>query len=207
MRAVIMCRDYGDYLSIILPAWKAIMRNSDELIVATSYEDAETQEVATANAVPYLRTTAWTLDKAKLNLGAVLDAAFADMNEGDVCLALDADVLPDGQLPPDPYFEVDTIYGCRRYDTENQLCPPANIPYIESRGRGDAPEACAGYFQAFRWSPKRRFGSYPNAATYDYEFAFQFPHGKVLDTIAVTHLSTRHENWNGRVTPRLEVPV
>ncbi len=209
MRAVIACVNFDDYLAVTLPAWQEVLGPDVHLVVVTAPDDLATKAVARANAVPVIETEAWYANGAAFNLAAGFNAAFAGVRQGEVCLALDADVLPVGVMPPASDIAAHTIYGVRRYEgpaDELVLAPPANVPYIEERGRADSPEACAGYFQLFRYSPARSFGSYPTAATYDYEFAFSFPHGATLEGLTVTHLGERHRNWEGRVSPRMEAP-
>ena len=207
MRAVIACVEFDDYLAVSLPAWQQVLDPEVHLVVVTAPHDIATKAVAAECAVPVIETMAWYTDGASFNLAAAFDAAFAGARPGERCLALDADVVPAGTLPCAEAIEPHTVYGVRRYETTPTglvLAPPANLPYIEQHGRADSPEACAGYFQLFRYDPARSFGSYPTAATYDYEFAFSFDHGVTLDGLTATHLGERHRNWAGRVSPRLE---
>jgi len=203
MRAVIACVNFDDYLAISLPAWKTVLGPHVELRVVTAPHDLATQNVAADNHVPAILTKAWYTG-GPFNLAAGFTAGFAGVGINEICLALDADVVPSGWMPEQWEIFPDIIYGAVRFNPDGAVAPPANIPYIEERGRGDSPEACAGYFQLFRYSSERSFGSYPTAATYDYEFAFQFPHGETLTTMKVMHLGERHKNWEGRVSPRID---
>ncbi len=206
MRAVIACVNFDDYLAVSLPAWQQVLGPDVDLWVVTAPEDDGTKAVAAGYGVQVLDTNVWYANGAAFNLAAGFNDAFVGVRHGERCLALDADVLPVGVMPSASAIAAHTIYGVRRYDGDAVLAPPANPRYIEERGRGDSPEACAGYFQLFRYDAARSFGSYPTAATYDYEFAFSFPHGVTLEGLTVTHLGERHRNWEGRVSPRLEVP-
>jgi len=204
MRAVIACVDFDDYLARSLPAWKEVLGPRVDLWVVTSPEDDATKKVAAENRVQVLDTNAWHKDDAAFNLAAAFDDAFIGAMENEICLALDADVVPSGWMPEQWQVMPHTIYGAVRFNPDGAVAPPANIPYIERRGRGDSPESCAGYFQLFRYASTRSFGSYPSAATYDYEFAFQFPKGETLTTMKVMHLGERHKNWEGRISPRID---
>ena len=100
------------------------------------------------------------------------------------------------------------MYCCRRFAGSPDL---TRGPEIVLKGRitksqhGKATAVGGGYFQLFRYLPGRRFGSYPGADGYDYDFAFLWPRGVVLETIHVLHFGETHRNWEGRVTPRWEV--
>ncbi len=204
MRAIIACVHFDDYLAISLPAWKQVLKPYCDLRVVTAPHDWATQKVAKDNHILTIQTKAWYIG-GPFNLAAGFTAGFAGADDNEICLALDADVVPSGWMPSQWKINPDTIYGVVRFDSDGTVLPPANIPYIEERGRGDSPEACAGYFQLFRKSICRSFGSYPTAATYDYEFAFQFPHGETLTSMKVMHLGERHKNWEGRVSPRIDI--
>ena len=211
MRAVIACVNFDDYLAISLPAWKTVLEPHYDLKVVTAPHDIATQKIAADNHIPVIETKAWYEQaqhdasiEVPFNLAAGFTAGLTGVDDNEICLTLDADIVPSGWMPDAWKIMPDTIYGVVRFDPDGTVAPPANIPYIEKRGRGDSPEACAGYFQLFRYSSERSFGSYPTAATYDYEFAFQFPHGETLTTMKVMHLGERHKNWEGRVSPRID---
>jgi len=198
VRLVIPCWNFGDHLATTLPKWITMLGNADPVLVVTHPDDAETAEVAKHHGVKALLTDAWTQDGAQVNKAAALDDAFSDMQPGELCFSVDADSLPDGRLPYHDEIAPHTVYGCRRYSPTGNFQRVANIPYITRHGRGDSPESCGGYFQAFRYDPSRSFGSYPTAAGYDYFFAFAFPHGATLDCLRVIHLAERRIHWKGR---------
>ena len=204
MRAVIACVDFDDYLARSLPAWKEVLGYRVDLRVVTAPHDLATQKVAAENDVPTIITKAW-YTSGPFNLAAAFDVAFLLAEDNEICLALDADVVPSGWMPEQHLVMPDTIYGAVRFDPDGSVASPANLPYIQRCGRGDSPEACAGYFQLFRYSTLRSFGSYPTAATYDYEFAFKFSFGETLTTMKVMHLGERHKNWEGRTSPRIDI--
>jgi glycosyltransferase involved in cell wall biosynthesis len=124
---------------------------------------------------------------------------------GDICLTLDADCYPLGTLPPITAIAAGRIYGCRRYDGRPGF---TRGPEIVMRGRIAqsqhrlCPSVGGGYFQLFRWDGVERFGSYPGADGYDYDFAMRFQEGALVNSIDVLHYGDTHQNWWGRVTPR-----
>lgn len=200
MRVVIPSLGYGDLLAHTLAPWVTLLGRKNIWVVTHSL-DAETRVVALRHRVGVLETKAWYADDAKLNKAAALDVGFGFLGKhppriSEPCLALDADVLPQGQLPE--HIEAEVLYGCRRYAPDGTFQQVANIPYIERHGRKDSPEACGGYFQLFLYQEGLSFGSYPTAAAYDYEFAFRFPEAETLTCISVTHIGERRRHWAGR---------
>ena len=201
MRVVIPSLGYGDLLAHTLAPWVQLLGRR-AIWVITHPSDDVTKVVAERHDVGCVETEAWYANGAKMNKAAALDVGFGfglgdkPPRVGEVCLALDADVLPHGRLPNN--VELKVLYGCKRYGLDGAFQRVANIPYIERHGRGDSPEACGGYFQLFRYSEGLSFGSFPTAAGYDYEFAFRFAQAQTLNCITVTHIGERHKNWAGR---------
>lgn len=198
MRLVIPCWNFGDYLADTLPLWVELAGGPGPILVVTHPDDRETPGVCNVNGVRVLRTRVWEKDEAQVNKAAALAAGFQGAAPGDLCFSVDADSLPEGRLPTEEEMYPDVIYGCRRYSLDGKFQQVANVPYIQRHGRGDSPESCGGYFQAFRYSPSRLFGSYPTAAGYDYFFAFAFPRGVTLDCLSVIHQAERRIHWAGR---------
>lgn len=147
-----------------------------------------------------------------MNKALAMDEAFGFVasdtpapRPGEPCLALDADCYPVGQLPDLDDLHAGVLYGCRRFEGYPDL---SRGPEIVLKGRitksqhASAIAVGGGYFQLFRYRPGRRFGSYPGADGYDYDFAFLWARGVVLQGIHVLHFGETHRNWEGRVTPR-----
>lgn len=156
------------------------------------------------------------------NLALALDEAFGfpSPTPVGVCAVVDADCYPVGQLPADETIAADTIYGAWRHDCHSFAefvafregdRPLGWFQRITATGRivqsqhRDVPNVGEGYCQIFRPSPGLRFGSYPGADEYDFDFALKFPKGEMLTTLAFLHLGQRAWNWDGRVTPRWAV--
>lgn len=235
MRVVIPSLRYADYLAVTLPAWLALVPRK-RLVVVTAPEDTETAAVAAAHEVTLVVTDAWTRDGAVLNKARALDEAFGFVDSpirppspDETCLALDADVVPFGVLPPFDAIAADTLYGCARYacptpqalrDHRAGRTVPAQLPLIAPRLRGEprpqlvphtdegvraCGRQCLGYFQLFRWRPGIRFGESRTAAKYDLDFRQHFGARVGLTSIYVLHLGDQsRENWRGRVMPRWE---
>lgn len=213
MKVIIPCVDYSDYLKVTLPAWREKLKA--DFVIVTCHEDEKTKHVATDNNCRVLMTEEFHKG-GKFNKAAALDLACNYLLDGEICLVLDADVYPAKSSMPDFDVRLDTIYGVKRYSlkslknfpdysTEDLIYePPANLQLIKYRGRGDSPWSCSGCFQMFRYTSNRRFGSFPTAALYDYEFAYKFPYGALIE-FYVIHLGVRRENWEGRVTPEFEL--
>lgn len=152
------------------------------------------------------------------NKALALDEAFGFVpsavqspQDGEVCVVIDADCQPVGTLPAETAIADGVLYGCRRYE---RLADGTKGPELTIRGRATLERThhamhwfvCQGYFQMFRWHEGMRFGSYPAADAYDDDFAHTFRQGSEVPNFYVLHqggMETTHQNWQGRVTPRL----
>lgn len=147
-----------------------------------------------------------------MNKALALDEAFGFVpgatpppSVGEVCLSIDADCYPVGRLPQDREIDPRRLYGCRRFEGNTDF---SRGPEIVLKGRvlhsqhRHVPAVAGGYFQLFRYRRGDRFGSYPGADGYDYDFAFRWQDGELLEDIHVLHFGETHLNWWGRVTPR-----
>ncbi len=207
MRVVIPAVDYADMLEATLPAWRALFRAAD-LIVVTAKHDRATFAVARAGGADLLVTDAWTRDGAQFNKARALDEAFLfeQREPGELCIAIDADVYPFGTFDPAAIAAADVLYSVDRFyiDTPATLARQAAKPALDMLDRMTAGRRGPGYFQAFRARPDLTFGSYPDAGYYDLEFHRHFPGGvAVLEGFAVGHLGRKSgKNWRGRTLPK-----
>lgn len=157
-------------------------------------------------------------DTPTFNLALALDEAFAETDDA-VRGVINADCYPIGVLPQDDQIAADVIYGAWRRDCASRADLDAYLrgqrsldayPLVRASGRitqsqhRDVPNVGEGYCQIFRADPRRRFGSYPAADEYDFDFALTFPLGVMLEGLSFLHLGERARNWDGRVTPRWE---
>ena len=222
MRALITSVRCGDFLADTLPAWKRLL--GDQLGVATSPEDAETQNVCAKHDVKAWVTDGWSRI-AEGHIGAIpptfnmplgLDEAFGFRPglrdapaDGELCLSLNADVYPFGDLPKEAAIPKGTMAGWWRYE-----CPaPTDLDqhcngrkglhkFKRMKNSGGRP---VGYAQLFRYFPGFRFGSYGSAAKYDIHVFAKFPRLEMRDDLYLFHLGGPEggrQNWISRCVPR-----
>lgn len=218
MRAVIVSVRYADFLDQSLPAWRKFLPKGS-LVVATTESDVLTHRIAEKHKTPVYCTTAWTEadptchvgTAAKFNKPLGLDRALGLTGEmpppdlGELCVSLDADVIPFGRWDEASY-EPGIVYGLYRYkcDTHQDL-----VAHRRGLRALDAyawmhNKTPAGYCQIFRYHPGVRFGSYPSAGDYDREFCHQFERSEMRSDCYVLHLGARGGYWNWR---RRQVPL
>lgn len=220
MRAVIVSVRYADFLAQSLPAWKKFLPPGT-LTVATIPHDTATATVAAHSRVPIFPTTAWTerdetchvsKERPQFNVPLALDSAFGFVGTrsrpapGELCVSLDADVVPFGTWPAEETFEPDVLYGLYRYKCHNHQQLVAHRRGLASLHayefmRNKRP---AGYALMFRYRPGLRFGSYPSAGDYDFDFGELFARREMrTDHVYVLHMGRRggHNNWRRRTVP------
>lgn len=208
---------YGDFLAVTLPGWRAMFPTA-KLVVVTSPEDLETQEVARRNGADVVETKAWYRGGRPFDKAAALDEAFGfterrtQPKEGERCLAIDADVYPFGKIPSPKKLQAETIYGCPRYVCNSQADLEAHIAGTTTRDDLDlmmprrrgvgtpAQESGAGAdlirragraalgFFQLFLYSGQRFGSFPSAGGYDIAFRNAFPHRGHFKNFYVLHL-------------------
>lgn len=234
MRIVVTSVHYADFLAVTLPRWRAFAPKAT-LIVATSPEDTASAALAQAHGALAHVTDAWTRpgpvenEKPKpisFNKGAGINEAFGfglngqPPDDGERCLALDADVVPFGALPRQNDLKRDTIYGAPRYlcrsmadlvAHEHSRKPLERFALMSPR-KGDqrapkrtalTPDAaamkCLGYFQLFRYRPGLRVPSFSTAGGYDLAFHRSFARRAALMELYLLHLGdSDRSNWAGR---------
>lgn len=137
IRICIPAVNYADFLSVLLPRWKAFLPSA-EIIVVTALDD-EGIRVAEENGVKVHATDIWTrqipVDNEKeqpviFNKAAALNEGFGFSGsfipppaEDSLCLSIDADVVPFGTFPEPIRIKSNYIYSCPRYycDTPEEL--------------------------------------------------------------------------------------
>ena len=215
MRAVIVSVRYADFLRNTLPAWRKWLPPGT-LTVVTAPTDAETIAVARRYRVPVHVTDAWTRTDApchastwvNFNKALALDEALGLIggkppSVGELCVTLDADVVPGGAWPGEDAFESGVLYGVRRYkcNTHQELIAHRSgkkslfVPERDMKNKYPS-----GYCEMFRYAPGIRFGSYPSAGYYDRDFWLHFPRQVMLDDVYVVHLGRKggFNNWRRR---------
>lgn len=221
MRVVLTSVGYGDLLAVTIDAWKRVVPKG--LVVATSFDDTESQDIAKAHYVPFVVTDAWTRDDpschkgrpSTFNMALGLDVAFGfaedsvePVTPGEVCAHVNPDCYPFGTWPKDSAIKQDTVYGFWRHECLSQKALTQHL--AGNRGLEHFPRLKnshgwpIGYCQIFRAQPGRRFGSYPTAGKFDTDFSRGFARQEMLPDVYLLHLGAINvrENWGGRVVPR-----
>ncbi len=219
MRAVIVSVRYSDFLAQSLPAWKKFLPKGT-LSVVTSETDAATHDVARRAGVPTHLTKAWTeIDpachvrgqKTTFNKPLALDHALGLVGKnapdhGELCVTLDADVVPFGKWPGDDRFEAGVLYGVWRYKADNHrelVAHRRGEISLHKKSRNMKNNKPCGYCEMFRYEPGIRFGSYPTAGYYDRDFGYKFPNQVMLSEFYVVHMGVKGGffNWQKRRLP------
>ena len=215
VRAVIVSVNYADFLKNTLSAWRKFLP-AGTLTVVTAKHDADTIAVAKRYRVPVYVTDAWTRTDAPFhattrvmfNKALALDEALGLIGGqppavGELCVTLDADVVPGGAWPSEDTFEPGVLYGVRRYKCNNHQELIAHrsgkkslfVPERDMRNKHPS-----GYCEMFRYAPGLRFGSYPSAGYYDRDFGERFDTWAMRTDFYVVHLGRKggFNNWRRR---------
>lgn len=220
MRVVIPSVHYADFLAVTLPAWRAWLNTVPAQIVVATRPDCRTDIALARDHGVTVVTEGWGTPGVRLDKASALDAGFRGVVPGEICLAVDADVVPFGRIP----LEIDagTLYSCPRYACSSPAALEAHqrgdtrredLRLIPPRRQGDpsgarpmtpvqAARFCLGYFLLFRYGPGLSFGSFPTAGGYDTYFRKRFLSHVGLTDCYVLHLGDRDRaNWRGRILP------
>ncbi|HWB00058.1 MAG TPA: hypothetical protein VG713_16280, partial [Pirellulales bacterium] len=223
LEAVTVCVDYSDFLAETLPHTLTLV---DRMLVVTSYEDVETQELCAHMGVE-CRPTDLMYHGGEFAKARAIDFGLAFLRSTGWCLHLDADIwLPPmtrqilNDLPLDP----ECIYGCdrmmcnswgawRRFITAPQhkgstrqhtrncfVLPP---PWPMG-ARLAIPEYGGyipiGFFQLWHSQTKRRYPLHHSTAERtDVQFSLQWPRGKrrLIPEIVAVHLESETSGFMG----------
>jgi len=223
MRVVIPSVDYADMLAVTLPAWQAFLGHQGVIVASTERDTATAEVVRRCGAELYV-TDAWMRTDAShtplrgmpvsFNKGLALDEAFGFIGprpqpaDGELCVCLDADVVPFGTWPAEDTFGATHVDGCQRYRCDAQASLEAHRAGRRPLSRFPShklhPAMAIGYCQVFRWRPGIRFGSWPTAEHYDVRLVEQYAGGRHRPEWYVLHLGpwVVQANWKRRVVPR-----
>lgn len=207
LEGVITCKNYSDYLSATLPLNK---KHFDKLIVVTTKEDKETQEICKANSVEFVFSDRFLLN-GPFNMGAATNDGFKALSKTDWVLRFDADIiLPDdfGQAIRKMPLNDQCFYGTSRIICETEQQYEA---YLQNNqiAKHEKEFAGSGYFQLFKSSawvlkgrPEWYSNSFPSAGGVDLEFRDLWKSYGLLRylTNPVVHLGKTGVNWGGRKT-------
>lgn len=229
LEAVIVCKDYGDFLEHTLPN---NLQHLDRVVVVTHPEDKRTRSLCDKFGVDCVDTTVFNHDGDRFNKWRGLNLGLGHIKGSDWILVLDADIylphrfrdmLQRHNLDPKCIYGADraNVYGydhwmnhkhktVPHYSHRYFVEPPREFPLgarIVHYEHGWLP---IGYFQLFHKSSGRRFPLHVgNAEHGDVLFAVQWArqHRILLPEVIVYHLDSHTTpqpmgaNWNGRKTP------
>lgn len=229
IEAVIVCKDYSDFLENTLPE---NMKYVDRLIVVTHPSDGKTQALCSKYSVDCVVTEVMHEDGDKFNKGRAINLGLGHMRGLGWMLHLDADIL----LPHNfrnmlqrSGLKENCLYGADRanvfgydhfmnhkhklnlhYAHRYFVEPPKEFPIgarIIHNEHGYTP---IGYFQLWHRSSGKRYPIHQgNAEHTDVLFAAQWARQNrvLLPEVIVYHLDSElgptpmGKNWNGRQTP------
>jgi hypothetical protein len=218
MRAVIVSVRYADFLAQTLKPWRNFLP-PDTLTVVTAEWDHATQQVARKAGVPVCLTKAWTEIDESCHVGKgvifnkplALDYALGLAGkrapaDGELCVTLDADVVPFGTWPGEDRFVAGTLYGVGRYKADNHselVAHRRGQISLHKKSRYMRNNKPCGYCSMFRYQPGIRFGSYPSAGYYDRDFGKLFHEHVMLEEFYVIHMGVKGGffNWQRRRLP------
>ncbi len=228
IEAVVVCDQYGDYLAETLPH---NLPHVDRMVVVTSLEDKETQELCrrfgiTCRPTDLLRKNGDPFAKAR-----GIDYGIAYLRQDAWILHMDADIV----MPPMARkwlewvpLDEECIYGadrvlCPNYeewtnyritrDMQHDYWCRVNPPSFPLGARLSIREYGGyipiGYWQLWHGKHGRRYPLFQSSAEHtDVLHAIQWPAKlrKLIPDFLVVHLEEANHkmgvNWNGRTTPR-----
>lgn len=206
MRAILVCVDYADLLSVTLPYNK---HHFQSITVVTSPRDKKTIEVCQRNSVMTFQTEAFYEGGAVFNKWLALELGLSYIGRyGWLCI-MDADVLWP-QYVPQFQKNIGSIYTPKRRMMEDLSQKLPQEPYWKSFPLHPGTEF-AGYTQIFH-AEDPHLGSKPwhetnwkHAGGADSFFQMKWPEvQKVRPPFEVLHLGPAGKNWCGRATPYLD---
>lgn len=202
MRAITVCVEYDDILSITLPRNRSLF---EDYVIVTSIEDTKTAELATQYDCRLLITDVFYENGAVFNKGAAMEQGFDLLGREDWICVLDADIV----LPSQLFWPSDTekLYvPHRRISEDMTICDDWSVFPVKHEVE------FAGYCQIFNArAPWLRdvtcwySTNWKHAGGCDSDFQSLFPprfRSRLL--WEVLHLGPDHVNWCGRVTERLD---
>jgi hypothetical protein len=225
MRAMMVCVDYSDILSVTMPYNR---HHFSEVCVVTSTADQATEDVARAHGCSIHMTDLFYARGAKFNKWAALEDGLDWFGrEGWLCL-MDADVLWPKSVNIRPFGESLWIGAESRQCLvhRGQLCTPLRRMMVDLTMPQQLPplenewshypihrnvNEWAGYSQIFHASdpvlgdPPWHDVNWTHAGGADSFFQAKWPRErKVRPPFEVLHLGPAGQNWFGRATPRLD---
>jgi hypothetical protein len=209
IEAVTTCVNYADYLVHTLPL---LNRSVDSVLVITSPEDHQTQEVAKSFSADLLITDAFYRRGAKFNKGAAINEGLRRLKRDDWILHVDADIAVLEKLPSPEEWDATCIYYAAKENVAglNQWQSVLNGGWSGNRRMMRRP---VGYFQL--WNAGEVDAFYPenvcHAGDSDKIFVdknWPREQRKLIRFYPVYHLQMKNDenqdNWWGRKTERFQ---
>ncbi len=136
LEAVIVCKDYSDFLAETLPL---NLQHFDDVVVVTHHDDKKTQKICARNSVDCIQTAIFHENGSSFNKGAGINVGLDNSPRKDWHIHLDADiVLPHGfrrmldkhQLNPKNIYGADrvNVYG---WEAWQKLKPKLTPHYLD----------------------------------------------------------------------------
>jgi Glycosyl transferase family 2 len=226
IEAVIVCKDYSDFLAYTLPL---NLPQLDRLVIVTHPSDKRTKALCAKYSVDCLETEVMHDNGDKFNKGRAINLGLSNLRHEDWLLHLDADiVLPHRFRAMLDHARLDTknLYGADRLNVgsfENWnankdktvpqhawrfLVSPQKEFELGSRLLHNEYGYCPiGYFQLWHSSVGRKYPVTAGSAEHsDVVFAIQWPRAQriLMPEFFVYHLESEDApmgtNWTGRKT-------
>jgi hypothetical protein len=215
LECVLVCVNYSDYLSCVLPQNK---KHFDNIIIVTTEKDKATINLCKEHGIEPVLTNRLYEGGAKFNKGKAVNDGIKKLKFNDWVLITDADMLMTNNFRErlnSQNLDTESIYGTHRY-----MCPTNEDwkKFNETKVIGDGwvlqkhrLAIGVGFFQLVntnsiimrRLNPKWYSEDYGHAGRSDRVFLRNWPdklrHNLRYDVI---HLGSDElgKNWNGRVT-------
>lgn len=228
IEAVIVCKDYGDFLAHTLPENMELL---DRVVVVTHPEDKETLALCERYSVDVIKTTIMHEGGDEFNKARAINLGLAHLRHSDWILHLDADILLPHRfrkMLDHNALNKEVIYGADRLNSCNYdhwmehkdkiepqfqwrylVTPPKEFPLGSRLLHKEYGYCPIGYFQLWHSSMKRFYPIINGSAEHsDVLFAVQWPRDKrlLLPEFFVYHLESENgvfgQNWRGRKSKR-----
>lgn len=226
LEAVIVCKDYSDFLEETLPR---NLQHLDHVVVVTHPDDKRTISLCKKHGIGLVKTEVMHHGGAPFNKGRAIRLGMSHLCHDGWLIHMDADtLLPDRfrNALQQSHLQKDCIYGADRLNVKNYeswkehknkrrpqwqhgclLMPTEQFPLGVRLVHGIYGYCPIGYFQMWHASNQMQYPINQGSAEHtDVLFAVQWPREKrvLLPEVFVYHLESEQSqmgaNWKGRKT-------
>lgn len=227
IEAVIVCRDYSDFLAYTLPE---NIQHLDRLVVVTHPDDKATQSLCDKFGIDVVKTKVFNDDGDKFNKGRAINLGLSHLKHEDWVLHIDADILlphrfremlKRAKLNQSFVYGADRLNGVsyENWDTHRHkiipqyqwrylVTPAPEFPLGSRLLHAEYGYCPIGYFQLWHSTMNRKYPIMSGSAEHgDVLFSIQWPREEraLLPEFFVYHLESEGNapmgiNWNGRKT-------